>query len=105
MEFAERYRSIAAAIGEASRLSGEPQVFVQGRTVLVLTPGVTPARELLLEESQIRAYDSFDDWFADGCFPESPVYGRSQPPMWYISIFERLFGEPERPICSARSSE
>jgi hypothetical protein len=104
LEFAERYRSIAPAIGEASRLSGEPQVSLQGRTVLILSPGVAPARELLLEGAQIRAYDSFADWFADGCFPESPVYGRSQPPM-YISILWRLFGEPERAICPARSSE
>lgn len=72
VEFARRYREIASSIAERAGLGSVPHVLVEGRTALVLTPGLYPMATLLRERSEVRAYASFRRWVADDCFPESP---------------------------------
>ncbi|MEE9278928.1 MAG: hypothetical protein V3V67_02020 [Myxococcota bacterium] len=71
-EFAVAYRAIAGSISELAPLSGTPTVVLDGRTALVVTPGLLDQVGPLLEATEIRSYDDFDAWFADACFPESP---------------------------------
>lgn len=71
-DFAVRYRTIAVSIGELAPLSGTPQVVVDGRTALVVTPGVLDQVASVLEGTEIRSYRDFEAWLADACFPESP---------------------------------
>jgi hypothetical protein len=71
-DFAGRYRAIAVSIGELAPLSGTPRVVVDGKTALVVTPGVLDQVASVLEGTEIRSYRDFEAWFADACFPESP---------------------------------
>lgn len=70
--FAKAYAAIAAKVAANSPVSGTPAVVLHGRTALVLTPGLAPQADWLVRASEIRAYDGFAEWRADGCFPESP---------------------------------
>ena len=71
-EFAVAYHEIAGSISQLAPLSGTPTVVLDGRTALVVTPGVLDQVGSLLEATEIRSYDDFDAWLADACFPESP---------------------------------
>ena len=73
--FARRYRALAEAVAESAPLSGVPSVIEEGRTALVLTPGLLEQAPLLLQQSEIRSYRSFGEWKSDDCFPESPCPG------------------------------
>ena len=69
--FARVYASIAPALA-ADRLSAPPRVHTAGRSALVLTQGLSAARDRILAGTETRAYASFRDWVEDDCFPESP---------------------------------
>jgi hypothetical protein len=69
--FAARYRELAPAIAARAPLSGTAEVVVDGRTALVVTPGLRAQAEWLHGASEIRSYGSFADWLGDGCFPEA----------------------------------
>jgi hypothetical protein len=69
--FAARYRTLAPGIAARAPLSGPAEVAVDGRTALVVTPGVRAQTEWLRGASEVRGYGSFADWLRDGCFPES----------------------------------
>lgn len=69
-EFAMRYAGIAPDIARAARLSGPPQVVLEGRSALVLSPGLDDLAALITGEVEVRAYDSVRAWTADGCFTE-----------------------------------
>jgi hypothetical protein len=69
-EFAIRYREIAPALAAAAGLSGPPQVLLEGRAALVLSPGMRDLATLLREGVEIRAYDTLRAWIEDGCFTE-----------------------------------
>lgn len=70
--FASAYGEIAVSIAAQAPLSGTPAVVLDGRTALVVTPGLQDSVGTLLSESEIRSYDDLDAWVADACFPESP---------------------------------
>ena len=78
-EFARRYRPITDSLAATAPLSGPPSVWVQGRSVLVLTPGLAGERELLRDASEFRTYRSFTEWVADDCFPETPCLRPREP--------------------------
>jgi len=70
--FATRYAGIADSIAAAAPLSGRPSLTHVGSTVFVHTPGLEPDVSYLIDDSEIRTYQTLDDWLADACFPESP---------------------------------
>ncbi len=74
-EFARRYRMAADAVAGGTPLSGPPHVIGEGRTTLVVSPGLEDQAELILKNSEVRSYGSFGEWTADDCFPESPCPG------------------------------
>ena len=71
-EFARQYREIASAIAQLAPLSGTPVVVLDGRSALVLTPGLIDQAGSVLAGTEIRSYEDFEAWLADACFPESP---------------------------------
>lgn len=70
--FVERYGRIALQVVRRSRLAAPPEAQLRGRTALVVTPGVSSHAELLLEQSEVRAFGTYSQWLAGDCFPESP---------------------------------
>lgn len=86
-EFAQRYRAIAEPVRtHEGVLAAAPMAFVQGRVVVVVTPGLRGA-VTALGDTDVRGFDSFQDWVASGCFPqngcdaaEPPATARGQVP-------------------------
>lgn len=68
--FARRYSRVAESVAASTPLSGPATAIQHGRTVLVLTPGLVEQAELILRGMEVRSYDRFVEWLADGCFPE-----------------------------------
>jgi hypothetical protein len=68
--FANAYESLAPVVAQRTPLSGPAHVVVQGGTALVVTPGVQPRADAIVQGSEIRAYEHFSDWVAAGCFPD-----------------------------------
>jgi hypothetical protein len=71
-QFAERYAAVAPSVAAVVGWSEPPVVEVLGRTAVVASPGAIDWIPLVLEESELRAYQSFSEWVRDDCFPESP---------------------------------
>ena len=71
-EFARQYREIASSIAQLAPLSGTPAVVLDGRSALVLTPGLIDQAGSVLAGTEVRSYEDFEAWLADACFPESP---------------------------------
>ena len=71
-EFAARYAAIADSVASSAGFSGAARVLVDGRTAVVLSPTLADLGPPILAGLEIRAYQSFDEWTADDCFPESP---------------------------------
>lgn len=78
-DFAKAYRGVAAAAAERADLPGVPQVVVHNRSALVVSPALHRLAPQILDRAEIRAYGSFRDWVADGCFPE-PGCPEESPP-------------------------
>jgi hypothetical protein len=74
-DFARSYTEVADSVAAAGNLAGSPRVVVDGRSALVVTPGLADLAPLVLGSSEIRAYERLGDWLADDCFPESPCPG------------------------------
>ena len=68
--FAKVYDSLAPGIAARTPLRGPAQVVVRGRTALVVTPGLQPRADAILQGAHIRAYEHFSDWVAGGCYPD-----------------------------------
>lgn len=71
-DFARRYAEIADSVAATGQLAGSPRVVQEGRSALVVTPGLADLASLVLASSEIRAYQRLTDWLRDDCFPESP---------------------------------
>lgn len=70
-DFARRYQRIAPAASQAAGFAGLPDVEVDGKGVWILSQGLATQAELAASQVEIRPYDDFTAWLADGCFPES----------------------------------
>ena len=67
--FAERYRAIAESVARAAGFEAAATVALDERSAVVASPGVADLALVALQGSEIRAYDSFDAWWSEGCFP------------------------------------
>jgi hypothetical protein len=67
--FAERYAAIAPSVARAAGFEAAATVALDGRSAVVASPGVADLALPVLRASEIRAYEEFDAWWSDGCFP------------------------------------
>lgn len=67
--FADRYGTIATSVARAAGFESAATVALDERSAVVASPGVADLALPMLRGSEIRAYDTFDAWWDDGCFP------------------------------------
>ena len=76
-EFAQRWLGISAAIGRyGGVLRTGLTAHVRDRIVIVVTPGIEEALNLL-EGSEVRSFSRYGDWIASDCFPQERCYHRN----------------------------
>ena len=49
-----------------------PDVLVDERAALIVTPRLRAYTGLVLEQSEVRTFSDLAGWLAGDCFPESP---------------------------------
>ena len=74
LEFAERFRRIAAAAAQYGGVLGAPPTaVVQDRDVVVVTPSLAEAVDSI-SASEVRSFSRYGDWIASECFPQDACY-------------------------------
>ena len=69
--FATTYRALTPAAFEETGFASAADLHLEEGTVWIVPPELADLTSLLRDETEIRSYDDFGDWVADGCFPQS----------------------------------